>query len=253
MKSLVFFAILLAMPSVEAARKVQATTLPHTKQTSKPVLKKPQRKSSNPGSNSVKKFSQQQSRKKPQQKSKRKSSLQTNTSLTWTSYSGAGYTIRFPQTWQCIDDKAQLPEKLDAVFIGRGSGSLTPTINLAQEITSKTPSEYIEEILSYHKTKDSTLESSIFARIQSPSGEFTIIKTEKNSSWGRVYCLQAVAVLNHSAYIFTSTSTLEDYPELSLIFLKTVASFELDANEILSGTSVLEEALKKFEKETQAN
>ncbi|BAE81096.1 conserved hypothetical protein [Chlamydia felis Fe/C-56] len=167
--------------------------------------------------------------------------------ISWVSYSGDEYSIRIPSNWQCINDKTQLPEKLDVVFIGQGTGALTPTINIAQEITSKNQSEYIEEVLAYHKANDMTLESSVFTHIQSPNGEFTIIKTEKNSSWGKVFCLQGIAVINHKAYIFTSTATLDDYPNVSLIFLKTVSSFKLSAKEATSGDAILEEALKALQ------
>ncbi|ANH78868.1 hypothetical protein [Candidatus Chlamydia sanziniae] len=171
----------------------------------------------------------------------------------WISYSHTDYTIRIPTSWQCIDDKVQLPEKLDVVFIGQGTGSLTPTINIAQEVTSKQLSEYIEEILAYHKANELTLESSVFTQIQSPSGEFTIIKTEKKSSWGRVFCLQAVTIVNHNAYIVTSTATLDDYPTLSFTFLKTVASFQLTSKESSSGNVILQEALNALENEIKDN
>lgn len=170
--------------------------------------------------------------------------------ISWGIYTGEEYSIQIPSHWQGINDKTQLPDKLDVVFIGKGSGSLTPTINISQEITAKNQAEYIEEILAYHKANDMTLDSSIFTHIQSPSGEFTIIKTEKNSSWGKVFCLQGVSVINHTAYIFTSTATLDDYPAVSLIFLKTVASFKLSNKEAMSGDAILKEALKQFHGET---
>ncbi|AGE75262.1 hypothetical protein AO9_03520 [Chlamydia psittaci Mat116] len=172
-------------------------------------------------------------------------------SISWVTYSTDEYTIRIPNNWQCINDKTQLPEKLDVVFIGQGTGSLTPTINISQEIISKNQPEYIEEILAYHKANDMTLESSVFTHIQSLHGEFTIIKTEKNSSWGRVFCLQGVAVINHKAYIFTSTATLDDYPNVSLIFLKTVSSFKLSEKEATSGDTILREALKALQEEIE--
>ncbi|WP_100934021.1 hypothetical protein [Candidatus Chlamydia corallus] len=170
--------------------------------------------------------------------------------IQWVLYPGKSYSIRTPSFWQCIDDKTQLPEKLDVLLIGKGKGTLTPTINIAQEITSKSSKEYIEEILAYHKANEMTLECGIFTQIQSPSGEFTIIKTEKNSSWGRVFCLQATTVINHTAYIFTSTATLDDYPELSLTFLKIVSSFQINGGkEAASGDAILEKALEALQNE----
>ncbi|AAD18238.1 hypothetical protein CpB0085 [Chlamydia pneumoniae TW-183] len=170
----------------------------------------------------------------------------------WVRYSGKNYSIQTPSLWQCIDDKTQLPEKLDVLLIGKGKGNLTPTINIAQEITSKSSKEYIEEILAYHKANEMTLESGIFTQIQSPSGEFTIIKTEKNSSWGRVFCLQATTVIDHTAYIFTSTATLDDYAELSFTFLKVVSSFQIrGGKEATSGDAILEKALEALQNENK--
>ena len=251
MKHLVLIAALFTISSVYASPHRQTQPQQFQQQRSKT----PQRFRKSFKSPEIKKPTYKQPKRHSQPRNKKKFSQRKPSSpnLLWSSYSGVGYTINYPETWQCIDDKTQLPEKLDAVFIGRGIGQLTPTINLAQEITSKGISEYVEEVLTYHKTQDTTLESSIFTHIQSQSGEFTIIKTEKNSSWGRVYCLQAIAVLNHTAYILTSTTTLADYPELSLIFFKAVASFSLEASKIPSGDAILEEALKKFKEETLAH
>lgn len=175
---------------------------------------------------------------------------QDKNTLSWIPYANDDYSLQIPNNWQGIDDKTQLPEKLDVVFIGPGTGSLTPTINIAQEITSKTQPEYIEEILAYHRSDEKTLTSSVFTQIAATNGSFTIIKTEKSSSWGKVFCLQAVIILNHCAYILTSTTTLDDYPTVSLIFLKTVSSFQLSDKTALSGDSVLEEALKQLNSET---
>ncbi|SPN73252.1 hypothetical protein C10C_0065 [Chlamydia serpentis] len=170
--------------------------------------------------------------------------------MQWVPYLGENYSVNIPSFWQCIDDKTQLPEKLDVLFIGKGKGNLTPTINIAQEITGKSSQEYIEEVLAYHKANEMTLESEIFTQIDSPNGKFSIIKTEKNSSWGRVFCLQATAVINHTAYIFTSTATLDDYAELSFIFLKVVSSFQINGGkEAVSGDAILEKALKALQNE----
>lgn len=167
----------------------------------------------------------------------------------YSSYSNDNYSFCIPSTWQCINDKSQLPEKLDAIFIGQGRGGLTPTINIAQELTNKTSSEYLEEVLAYHKGSESTLESSIFTQIQAHNATFHLLKTEKNTSWGKVYCLQAISILHHTAYIITSTSTQDDYPEVSVHFLKAVASFKLSEKMEAQGDAVLENALKILQQE----
>ena len=167
---------------------------------------------------------------------------------TWVTYSNSKYSFLIPNTWQCIDDKTQLPEKLDALFIGKGTGGLTPTMNSSHEIIRKTEEAYIQEILDYHRANEMTLESSIFTHIQAASGKFTIIKTEKNTSWGRVFCLQGVSVIDHTAYILTSTSTIEDYPNVSLALLKAASSFKLsEKEEAVRGDSILEKALQDIQ------
>ncbi|EPP34887.1 hypothetical protein CP10139811_0395 [Chlamydia ibidis] len=174
---------------------------------------------------------------------------QRRAKVSWETYNTEEYSFNIPNDWQCIDDKTQLPEKLDSVFIGRGNGGLTPTINIAKEITKKKTREYLEEILNYHRADESTLESDIFTQLHANSVEFTIIKTEKNSSWGKVFCLQAISIINHTAYVFTATTTIEDYSDVSLVFLKTVSSFQLSKNQQPSGDQILEEALQMLEKE----
>lgn len=162
------------------------------------------------------------------------------------------YSCSIPTAWQCIQDKQQLPEKVDAVFIGTGRGGLTPTIHIAQETTPKTISEYIEEVLAYHKHSDTTLESTVFTQLPARNCHFYVLKTEKHTSWGRVFCLQAITIVNHVAYIFTSNSTQEDYPDISLLFLKTVSSFQITEKDD-SGTAILENALKALQEEQQGS
>ncbi|WP_139414506.1 hypothetical protein [Chlamydia abortus] len=229
---------------------------PQTQSTAKPAQRHPssvsQRRALKKSQSGISKATASRNVTKRAHKSRRTTQQTKEKSLvSWVTYSTDEYTIRIPSNWQCINDKTQLPEKLDVVFIGQGTGSLTPTINVSQEIISKHQPEYIEEILAYHKANDMTLESSVFTHIQSLNGEFTIIKTEKNSSWGKVFCLQGVAVINHKAYIFTSTATLDDYPNVSLIFLKTVSSFRLSEKEATSGDMILREALKALQEEIE--
>lgn len=162
------------------------------------------------------------------------------------SYSEENYHLSIPQSWQCINDKTQLPEKLDMVLIGKGAGGLTPTINIAQETTTKPLADYLAEAIAYHKASETTLNSAIFTTLPAVNCEFTIVKTEKTSSWGKVICLQAIAIANHTAYVFTGTTTLDDYESISLVFLKTVSSFALSETQATSSDAVLEKALKQL-------
>lgn len=191
------------------------------------------------------------SKRKPQvKKSEGKNPPQQNVqAVSYSLYSNESYSCCTPETWQCINDKTQLPEKLDVIFIGQGRGGLTPTINIAQELTNKTTAEYLDEVLTYHKSSDTTLESSIFTQIQAQNATFHLLKTEKSTSWGKVYCLQAIAIVHHTAYIITSTSTQDDYPDISVYFLKTVSSFKLSEKMEAQGDTVLENALRQLQKE----
>lgn len=177
-------------------------------------------------------------------RTKRRKSSSKNVILGDLEHISEAYSIKMPHTWQCIDDKTQLPEKLDMVFFGQGSGGLTPTLNLAQEVTRKSQQEYVEEVLAYHKQSDSTLTSAIFTHIPVRDGQFTIIKTEKTSSWGKVFCLQGVMIFDNTAYVLTSTATLEDYPAISKIFLKAITSFTLSNKMAFTGDEILEKALQ---------
>lgn len=182
-------------------------------------------------------------------RTKKKSSPCVSVTLESFWYSNEAYSCRPPQSWQCIQEKAQLSETVDVLFIGQGKGGLTPTIHIAQEITPKSILEYIEEVLAYHKQNNATLETSVFTQIPAHNCHFYILKTEMNTSWGRVFCLQAITIVNHVAYVLTSNSAQEDYPDVSLLFLKTVASFKLAKIKEESGDTVLENALKALQNE----
>ncbi|WP_213318214.1 hypothetical protein [Chlamydiifrater volucris] len=165
-----------------------------------------------------------------------------------TTYCGEDYSIHLSSDWQCIEDKQQLPEKIDLLFIGKGISSLTPTINVASELTQKNSTEYAEEIISYHLQDPNTFSSSVFSTVRSPCCEFIIIKTEKNSCWGQVVFLQAVTVKNRKVYLFNCMSAWDDFPSISQEFLKTVTSFQLKEGRDMSGDEILEQALRGINK-----
>ena len=48
-----------------------------------------------------------------------------------------------PEGWECIHDPEQLPKKVKLVYVGSGTGPLTPSINVACEETTMTIKEYV--------------------------------------------------------------------------------------------------------------
>lgn len=164
------------------------------------------------------------SKKKIVQKNKKK---ETNKIESYSTKTIKNFTINVPSSWQCIDDPAQLPENVAAVFISNksNSGSLTTTINITMEITPLNQEQYVFEALKYHNSQEGNLQSYIFDTIATPSGTAYILRSERLTQFGEVIFIQSIIINKCKAYVITGSSTKEQFGFLFPTFLKTVSSF----------------------------
>lgn len=165
-----------------------------------------------------------------------------------TQYKNEKYSVTIPGSWQVIEDKQQLPDTLDVLCIASShEGQLTPSINIATSSTKKTQSEYMEEVLSYHRNDPNTYSSKFFHMIPAKTGSFAILQTEtQHPAWGKIFLIQGIQVHNFQAYVFNCSTTFEDYQQTSASLFAMMTSFELLEKEKLSGDSMLENSLQQF-------
>lgn len=137
------------------------------------------------------------------------------------------YALQAPKGWQCINDKKQLPSKVEMVFIGTGKGQFTPSINLATEKTEMTLKEYVDLSKQYHEGQGETTCRSL-GTIETNMGSAHMLQIDRQTQWGTVRFLQASLIKNGSAFVITATCLLEDYNALSAQFIRSIQSFTIN-------------------------
>lgn len=139
-----------------------------------------------------------------------------------------------PKGWECIDDPAQLPQKVKVIFVGAGHGNnaFTPSVNLACESTSLSQSDYIAQAKAYHEGRAGT-RCNIIGSIQTASGPAQMLQIDRPSQWGDIRFMQAMLVINGEAYVMTATCLKSEFSTLSSQIFKAIQSFTLPATKTL--------------------
>lgn len=140
------------------------------------------------------------------------------------------FTLIGPKGWHLIDDPSQLPIRVKVVYIGKGKGAFTPSLNLAIEETDLDVENYYTLAKNYHNSQADT-RCSYLGRMQTKGGEAEFLQIDRKTSFGDVRFLQAILVKNRSAYVITATALLEEYGTFYSSFFNTIQSFALKTEE----------------------
>lgn len=137
------------------------------------------------------------------------------------------FSMTAPKGWECIDDKKQLPAKVELVFIGTGKGQFTPSINLATENTEMTMQEYVKLAKQYHESQGETKCRSLGA-LDTKEGPAELLQIDRQTQWGPVRFIQASLIKQGTAYVITATCLQEDFNEFSSSFFKAIQTFTIN-------------------------
>lgn len=135
-------------------------------------------------------------------------------------------SLKVPADWERIDDPSQLPEKVKLLYIGKGKGQFTPSINIACEVTSLSLDEYVETAKKYHEGLGETLCNKM-GGVETKAGEAQLLQIAKRTAWGDLRFLQASIICNGTAYVITATATQEEFASLYTHFYQAILSFEI--------------------------
>lgn len=138
------------------------------------------------------------------------------------------FSMSGPKGWSCIEDKSQLPGKIELIFVGSGKGSFTPSINVAMEETKMTLSEYVNLAQEYHLSKKESkgeTKCTPLGRIRTQSGEAEVLQIDRETEWGVVRFLQASLIQDGKAYVMTATCLVEEFSNLCPLFFQAIRSF----------------------------
>ena len=137
------------------------------------------------------------------------------------------FTLQLPKGWQCLHDRDQLPATVELVYVGKGKGQFTPSVNLATEATELPQGEYLALARKFHESQLDTKCNGL-GSINTEEGEASLLQIDRESEWGTVRFIQAALVKEGIAYVITATCLVEEYPTLSAQFLQAIQSFTIN-------------------------
>ena len=139
----------------------------------------------------------------------------------------AAYIATPPKGWECIDDPAQLPQKIKEIYIGsKGDKTpFTPSLNVACEETSLSITEYMAQAKTHHEGDGST-RCTLIGKIETSLGSAKVLQIDRTTQWGEVRFIQGMLVLEGKAYVITATCLKKDFSLFSTPFFKAIQSFQ---------------------------
>jgi hypothetical protein len=148
-----------------------------------------------------------------------------------------------PSGWECAFPENRSP-CIQIGFLGKGSGSFRPSLNLAIEEIDKTLAQYVKAVKEIHLAEKGVVWRDL-GKFMTLSGEGRLTEIEKTSPFGSIKIQQMIFVSGERAYILTGAAMKSDFLTIQETFLKTFQSLQLTSN--LFSPLPLEKK-KKFER-----
>lgn len=131
-----------------------------------------------------------------------------------------------PPGWQCLEDSAQLPQRVHVLYVGKGTTRFAPTIHLSSEEISQSLEEYMLSARHYHE-RSPEAHCHDLGQVATQSGVARLIQIDSPSVYGQAHLLQAYILHEGEAFVITGTALKEDFNAFSPVFYETVRSFHL--------------------------
>jgi len=130
-----------------------------------------------------------------------------------------------PSGWECA-----LPDNLSPCiqigFLGKGSTSFRPSVNLAIEEVDVGLKEYVKAVKAIHLAASGTTWRDL-GKFKTRSGEGRLAEIGTATPLGPVRMLQAIVVSNGRAYIMTGAAIKDDFLKFQETFIQTFQSLRL--------------------------
>lgn len=143
-----------------------------------------------------------------------------------------------PKGWECIRDPEQLPQKIQALYVGKGNGnaSFAPSINVAKEATALSLKEYVKLAKSYHEGQRD-VQCTLLGAMKTEAGMMELMQIDRTSQWGAVRFVQAYLIEGGEAYVVTATCLKQEFSALASQLHKAMQSFTLVPEEKMLHTN----------------
>jgi hypothetical protein len=142
-----------------------------------------------------------------------------------------------PKNFEVADPKALSQEVLIG-FIKKGS-SFNPSLNLAEEKTKASLSEYVKAIKNIYKNDKNSFFRELGA-LETKAGTAALVEISSRSTCGEIRLMQAVLISDGIAYVLTSCCSKEDFMKYLPDFMNSFKSLSL-TNDLLSEIKEKEE------------
>jgi hypothetical protein len=123
-----------------------------------------------------------------------------------------------------------LPENLSSCiqigFLGKGSSSFRPSINLAIEEVDVDLKQYLKAVKEIHLTEPKTTWRDL-GKFKTLSGEGRLTEISNFSPLGEVKILQMILIKDQNAYILTGAASKVDFLRFQDVFVKSFQSLQL--------------------------
>ena len=130
-----------------------------------------------------------------------------------------------PLTWECaFPQKAS--QYIQIGFVGKGSTSFRPSINLAIEQIDFNLKQYIKAVKQIHESEPNTTWRDL-GKFLTLSGEGRLTEITSLSPFGTIKMLQLILVKKNKAYIMTGAATKEDFLQCQHLFTTSFKSLTL--------------------------
>ncbi len=134
--------------------------------------------------------------------------------------------VVFPDTWKALPAK-DFSSHMKVFIEGNGGNYYPPAIKVTMEKTNLSVNDYL---LSAKKLVESSGDSSYrpMGKLQTFSGEASLVLMESTTNWGDVRSMQGVLVKNGMAYIITVSAIKEEFEDFYTTFFEAIRSFNIN-------------------------
>ncbi len=149
------------------------------------------------------------------------------TLLFFSSVGFANFTFIPPKGWDCVQDRDQLPKKVQVVYIGTGNANFMPSLNLAEEPVTISLREYVSAAKTYHEAEPETACREL-GTIKTKAGNAHVLQIDRKTGWGDVRFIQATLIVNNIAYVITGTCLRDEFGTFCPAFFEAIQTFDVE-------------------------
>lgn len=130
-----------------------------------------------------------------------------------------------PQGWRLVDPK-DLPGTIKAMVLGKGQGTVPPTISLGVDPFQGTLKEYLKKVKAINDSHGDEWKD--LGIIQTEAGPASLSQVDIKTQWGVVRAMHVILIKDGNTYILTTSSPKEEFSKFYPEFFKVMRSLKMN-------------------------